>query len=267
MMHGYRDPAFANASAGSGVPEGVCVTAKVMGRVALKFRRERLSFTTDDGVALIGELALPEGREPSATLVMLHPLPTAGGSMDSHLLWKAARRLPELADLAVVRFNTRGTSSPSGASGGEFGGGIAEAADIDAIMRVVEDRGLPRTWLFGWSYGTDLVLKHGLTHRIEGALLLAPPLRRTGPHEVTAWEETSAKLVALIPEFDDYLRPAEAAQRFDAAPSTELITLPGANHLCEGEAQVVDVLNRIVEAIGTVPTPLPTEISEDRLQP
>ena len=45
---------------------------------------------------------------PVATLLWLHPLPTQGGMMDSHILRKASYRLPALADLAVLRFNTRG---------------------------------------------------------------------------------------------------------------------------------------------------------------
>ena len=187
--------------------------------------------------------------------------------MDSHLLWKASRRLPELADLAIVRFNSRGTSSPSGVSEGEFSGGVDEQLDIAAVMHTVHELQLPNPWLFGWSYGTDLVLQYGLDHPIVGAVLFAPPLRRTGRADVAKWSEAAAPLIALIPEFDDFLRPAEAALRFSVAPDTQLFTIAGGNHLCEGEAQVADVLNQIVAALGTADTPLPAEISEDRTQP
>ena len=74
--------------------------------------REDVAFDTADGLTLVGELATPAGRAPVATLVTLHPLPTHGGFMDSHVLRKASARLPALADVAVLRFNTRGTSSP-----------------------------------------------------------------------------------------------------------------------------------------------------------
>jgi len=89
----------------------------------LPARRAPVTFTTEDGLDLVGELALPVDRDPAATLVCLHPLPTAGGMMDSHILRKASFRLPALADLAVLRFNTRGTESGRGRSDGEFGGG------------------------------------------------------------------------------------------------------------------------------------------------
>jgi hypothetical protein len=59
--------------------------------------RKPVTLRTADGIDLIGELALPERAGPVATLIGLHPLPTAGGMMDSHLLRKASYRLPALA--------------------------------------------------------------------------------------------------------------------------------------------------------------------------
>ena len=54
--------------------------------------------------------------------------------MDSHVYRKAANRLPALADLAVLRFNTRGTESEQGKSEGEFGGGETERLDVEAAV-------------------------------------------------------------------------------------------------------------------------------------
>ncbi len=88
--------------------------------------RRPVTLRTADGLSLVGELALPALRPPAATLICLHPLPTQGGMMDSHVFRKAAFRLPALADLAVLRFNTRGTSSAHGTSHGEFSDGVAE---------------------------------------------------------------------------------------------------------------------------------------------
>ena len=52
--------------------------------------------------------------------------------MDSHIFKKAANRLPALADIAVLRFNTRGTESEAGRSDGEFGNGESEKYDVEA---------------------------------------------------------------------------------------------------------------------------------------
>ena len=117
---------------------------EIRGPVLLPARREEIELHTLDDLTLVGELALPERGDPVATLVTLHPLPTAGGFMDSHILRKAAARLPALADLAVLRFNTRGTTSPRGTSEGAFDGGQAEAFDVAAAMDLVRERALPR---------------------------------------------------------------------------------------------------------------------------
>jgi alpha/beta superfamily hydrolase len=142
------------------------MSIEIRGPLELPARREDIELATSDGLTLVGELALPEHAAPAATLVTLHPLPTAGGFMDSHILRKAAARLPALADLAVLRFNTRGTTSPRGTSDGSFDGGGAERFDVAAAMDFVRARALPRPWLLGWSFGTELALKYGRLHDI-----------------------------------------------------------------------------------------------------
>ena len=71
--------------------------------------------------------------------------------MDSHVLRKASYRLPALADLAVLRFNTRGTSSDRGRSEGEFGDGEAERHDLAAAVELRRPR--PDCRGSGWSAG------------------------------------------------------------------------------------------------------------------
>ncbi|WP_439592549.1 alpha/beta hydrolase [Microbacterium sp.] len=232
---------------------------EIRGPVLLPARREDIELETLDGLTLVGELALPEDREPVATLVTLHPLPTAGGFMDSHILRKAAARLPALADLAVLRFNTRGTTSARGTSDGAFDGGNAEAFDLAAAMEFVRYRGLPRPWLVGWSFGTEIALKYGRDHDVEGAILLSPPLHRATPDEVAAWSGDRRRVIALIPELDDYLRPDAAAERFASVPDATLIPVEGGKHLWVGETQTRRVLTEIVAAVNPDALPLPTE--------
>jgi alpha/beta superfamily hydrolase len=232
---------------------------EIRGPMQLPARREDIELETLDGLTLVGELALPETREPVATLVTLHPLPTAGGFMDSHILRKASGRLPALADLAVLRFNTRGTTSPRGTSEGAFDGGRAEAFDVAAAMDFVHARGLPRPWLLGWSFGTELALKYGRDHALEGAVLLSPPLHRATAEEVAAWAGDDRRLIVLVPEFDDYLRPDAAAQRFASVPDAVLIPVEGGKHLWVGENQTRRVLTEIVAAVNPDALPLPLE--------
>ncbi|WP_159500091.1 alpha/beta hydrolase [Microbacterium sp. 18062] len=237
---------------------------EIRGAVQLPARREDIELRTLDGLTLVGELATPENAEPVATLVTLHPLPTHGGFMDSHILRKAAARLPALADLAVLRFNTRGTSSPRGTSEGAFDGGGLERHDVAAAMQFVRDRGLPHPWLVGWSFGTELALKHGREHDVDGLLLLSPPLHRTTAGELAAWAGDRRRLTALIPEFDDYLRPDEARERFAAVPEATLIAVEGGKHLWVGETQTRRVLSEIVAAVNPAALPLPDEWDDSR---
>ncbi|TQJ31970.1 alpha/beta hydrolase [Microbacterium sp. SLBN-146] len=231
---------------------------EIRGPVLLPAHREDVEFETIDGLTLVGELATPLDRPPVATLVTLHPLPTAGGFMDSHILRKAAARLPALADLAVLRFNTRGTTSPRGTSGGVFDGGRAEAFDVAAAMDFVARRGLPNPWLVGWSFGTELAIKYGRDHPIEGAILLSPPLHRATDEDVAAWAQESRPVIAVIPEFDDYLRPDAAAERFASVPHAILVPIEGGKHLWVGETQTRRVLTEIVAAVNPDALPLPT---------
>lgn len=233
-------------------------TVEIRGGVLLPALRRDVELRTDDGLTLVGELSLPVGRDPVATIVALHPLPTAGGFMDSHVVRKMAARLPALAGVAVLRFNFRGVQSPRGTSEGSFGEGVDEAADLEAAVRLVREEGLPTPWLVGWSFGTEVALKHGLGHEIAGAVLLSPPLHRTTTDELARWAGSGVPLTAVVPELDDYLRPEAARERFAVVPEAELVAVEGGKHLWVGEKQTARVLSEIVARLAPEALPLPT---------
>ena len=229
--------------------------------------REEIEFRTEDGLTLVGELAIPESGLVNATLVTLHPLPTHGGFMDSHVYRKAAWRLPYLANIAVLRFNTRGTHSPRGTSEGEFGGGGPEGADVRAAVDFAVARGLPNRWLVGWSFGTELALMHGALLDVEGAVLLSPPLHRAGDGALDAWTASGKPVTVLVPEFDDYLRPAAAKEAFAPLAQANVVAVNGAKHLWVGEPYVRRVLDEIVHAVAPdTKVPLPTHVPADVIE-
>jgi alpha/beta superfamily hydrolase len=214
---------------------------------------------TADGVDLIGEIAAPVGPSKGAILC-LHPLPTAGGMMDSHIYKKAANRLPAMAGITVVRFNTRGTSSEAGTSTGVFDNGIAEHLDVEAMLAYCFDTlKLENLWVVGWSFGTDLALQHAKDSRHKGLILLSPPLRTTTDEQLKYWNTDSRPITALVPELDDYLKPVEARQRFAIAPTVTIIAVDGARHLWIGEPSVHRVLSEINTIVTGEDSPLPTE--------
>ena len=214
---------------------------------------------TADGLTLIGEVATPLG-ERTATILALHPNPTGGGMMDSHIYKKAANRLPEMAGIEIIRFNTRGTESEAGKSEGEYDHGNSERFDVEAAIEYAYGTcHADNLWVMGWSFGTDLALRHTRDQRIKGLILLSPPLKYSKPEELLFWAVDGRPITALIPEFDDYLRPAEAALAFSAIPQIELINVDEGKHLWLGEPQVYRVLSEITKIVAPERLPLPVE--------
>jgi len=226
----------------------------------LPAERTPISFLTSDGLRLIGEVASPTSGDRSVGLLCLHPLPTHGGMMDSHIYKKAANRLPAMAGITVVRFNTRGTSSEQGTSDGQFGFGVSEKEDvIAAINYCFQELGIHKLWVVGWSFGTDLALKYARDPRVQGLILLSPPLRFSDEADLHFWAQDKRPIVALVPEFDDYLQPEQARVRFSVIPQIEIIEVKDGKHLWVGEPFVYRVLSEIVRIINPSKLPLPTE--------
>lgn len=222
--------------------------------------RTPISFLTSDGLKLIGEVASPSNGDHFLGLLCLHPLPTHGGMMDSHIFKKAANRLPEMAGITVIRFNTRGTESEQGKSEGSFGNAISEKEDVIAAVNYCFDVvGVKSLWVVGWSFGTDLALKYARDPRVKGLILLSPPLRFSTEEDLKFWNQDGRRVLALVPEFDEYLKPAEARLRFAPIKQIEIVAVEDAKHLWVGEPFVYRVLSEIVGEINPTRLPLPTE--------
>jgi alpha/beta superfamily hydrolase len=230
---------------------------EIVANSVLPAKRELINLTTSDGENLVGELASPIDREAIATIITVHPLPTHGGNTDSHVYRKMSWRLPALAGFNVLRFNTRGTCSKLGTSTGTFDSSNNEGKDLLAAIKYVEENNLGRPYVVGWSFGTDVTLRHAFDQDLSGVILLSPPLRFTTPEELARWKDVAFPVVALVPEFDDYLKPDEAKEKFSVAPNIKIVPAPGAKHLWVGENSVQVVLNEIVKMIAPNLVPLP----------
>jgi alpha/beta superfamily hydrolase len=214
---------------------------------------------TEDGIDLVGEIARTLDK-PTGSILMLHPLPTAGGMMDSHVYKKAANRLPALAGINVVRFNTRGTTSEAGTSTGHFDNAISERFDVEAMINYcLDDLKLENLWIVGWSFGTDLALKFAKDKRHKGLILLSPPLRFSTDEDLIWWSTDGRPVIALVPAHDEYLKPDDAIQRFAPLKQISIIPVADAKHLWVGEPAVYRVLTEITKIIAPDRLPLPEE--------
>jgi len=226
----------------------------------LPANRRPITIHTADGLNLIGEVATPTGNRVGSILC-LHPNPTGGGMMDSHIYKKAANRLPDMAGIEIIRFNTRGTTSEAGTSEGEYGASITEKFDVEAAIDFAfEEIRVEKLWVMGWSFGTNLALKYATDPRVLGLILLSPTLIETTTKDLDFWAKDGRPITALIPEHDDYLKPAAAAVAFSVIPQIKLINVDDAKHLWVGEPAVYRVLSEITKVLAPQALPLPTEI-------
>lgn len=226
----------------------------------LPSKRELTKVLTEDGIELVVEVAAPQNPSKGA-LLLCHPNPTGGGMMDSHVYKKAANRLPALADLTIVRFNSRGTSSEQGTSTGAYDQAKLEKHDVEAMVRYcLDELKLENLWVVGWSFGTELTLKYARDSRIKGIILLSPPMMYTNEAELEFWSRDGRPVLALVPEHDEYLSPAAAKIKFSSIPQIEIIEGVNMKHLWLGEPSVQFVHNQIVKKVAPEKFPLPEVI-------
>jgi len=226
----------------------------------LPANRTPFTIKTSDGLNLIGEVATPIG-EVTGSLLMLHPNPSVGGMMDSHIYKKAANRLPAMAGIQIIRFNTRGSESEAGKSEGEYDHGKSEKLDVLAALDYCFDElKIKDLYVIGWSFGTELALQYARDKRIKELILLSPPMLSTTDEDLDFWIKDGRAITALIPELDDYLKPDAAKLKFSRVKNLKQIDVAGAKHLWVGEPMVYLVLSEIVKVIAPSRLPLPEQI-------
>ncbi|MBM3699040.1 MAG: alpha/beta fold hydrolase [Actinobacteria bacterium] len=222
--------------------------------------RTPITIRTSDGLKLMGEVATPM-EEITGSLLMLHPNPAGGGMMDSHLYKKAANRLPAMAGIQIIRFNTRGSKSQAGKSEGVYDHGKNEKLDVIAALDYCfEQLKLNELFVVGWSFGAELALQYARDKRIKELILLSPPMLSTTDEDLDFWIKDGRSITALIPELDDYLKPEAAKTRFAKVKNLKQIDVNGAKHLWVGEPMVHLVLSEIVRIIAPDKFLLATEI-------
>ncbi|HEX2295008.1 MAG TPA: alpha/beta fold hydrolase [Actinomycetota bacterium] len=189
---------------------------------------EELTVRSRDGLALEAELDAPES--PKAVLVLCHPHPQMGGTMNAPLLL-AVRDEMVRRGWAVLRFNFRGI----GSSEGEPGTGVDEVADAGGAADHVAARfeGAPRA-VAGWSFGGAVAVRLAATEpAFVGCVAIAPAVdEKPG---ITAGLPPPARLSVEIPLLvvyaanDKQVAP-EACSAWGEAAGADVVRVEGANH-------------------------------------
>ncbi len=114
-------------------------------------KKEHLMFPCGD-ISLEGELLIPEEKGPLPAVVVCHPHPLYGGSMNVDMVFKVCESLCT-HNIASLRFNFRGV----GKSEGAYADGVGEQDDVKAALSYLETRDeidSSKLALCGYSFGT-----------------------------------------------------------------------------------------------------------------
>lgn len=197
---------------------------------------ESLQITSADGLAL--EAVLDEPKEPTAALVLCHPHPKMGGTMNAPLLVALVQDL-DRRGWAVLRFNFRGI----GASEGESGTGPDEVADaLGAVAEMRRRYELPLA-IAGWSFGGAVAIRAAIqTPGLIGVVGIAPAIKEKpgitagcpAPEDVSL----DAPLLVIVGANDELVDPAEAAA-WTASVGGRFIEMKGANHFFWGRYEAL----------------------------
>ena len=192
-----------------------------------------MTFRTEDGVRLEGEVRMPEGA-PRGSAVLCHPHPRHGGSKDHPLLWAIRNDLAASHGFAVLGFNFRGVMGSSGS----YGGGRDELRDAAAAIgsaRTLAPDPAP-TLLVGWSFGASVALRAILDDHRVGALVVIglpldpkdldlPPLP-----QVAELRALTRPTLLLAGEHDAYCPPNALRAFAEAFPRAEVVIAAGTDH-------------------------------------
>ena len=121
---------------------------------------------------LESHLREPEA-EPEGALILCHPHPVYGGTMDSRIIYRAAK-VAAGAGFSALRFNFRGV----GKSTGLYDQGLGEKEDVAAAINWMEERypGKPLAVL-GYSFGAWVGLQVACSDsRIRAVVGIGLPL-------------------------------------------------------------------------------------------
>ena len=199
----------------------------------------------DPSIRLEGILGLPTAAlEHPPGVVLCHPHPLYGGSMDTPLIQRLYAEL--LAEgFITLRFNFRGV----GRSQGQHAGGVREVEDVAGAVEFLancEDAAPARIYIVGYSFGALVGLKYAPTDpRIAGVVAIGLPLYAVGEGFLADYRKPK---LFIAGEKDPICPPPELYAFLKHIPQPwEVQTLPRADHLFLGYEG--EVALRVAEAI------------------
>ena len=198
-------------------------------------KKTRVSFPSG-GLGLEGILAIPEGAGPFPAVIVCHPHPLYGGSMDNNVVNSLSETITQ-ASFVSFKFNFRGV----GESQGELGQGIGEREDVEAaisFISTVTGVDSERVGLAGYSAGAGFALPVGFNDdRIRALAAVSPPI----PMFDFDFLRSCPKPKLLISGSRDELIPIDQFLEFcqNLSEPKECESIEGADHFWRGYESIL----------------------------
>lgn len=195
----------------------------------------RVMIPTETG-QLEANLRAPQG-EPRGAVVLCHPHPVHGGTMDNRVVYRAAKAVAD-AGFAALRFNFRGV----GESSGVYDEGIGEKDDVIVAAGWLANRYPGRDLaLIGYSFGAWVGLQVGASiPAMKGLVGLGLPLNSYDFEFLIANSRRSLYIVGDNDEFCSRENLDRFAERLPVGSSVRIVE--GSDHFFTGHIETVERL-------------------------
>lgn len=187
---------------------------------------ERVTIAGAD-VNLEGRLASGDG---SGGVVVTHPHPLYGGTMDNNVVWTAVQAF-QARHWTTLRFNFRGV----GLSSGEYGDGLAEMADVQAALAFLGSCQTGLRYVVGYSFGAAVAgraLFQGVS--ADGIIMIAPPIAMM---EMSFLPKVPRLRLIVVGDRDEFCPLPQLEKMFDHQPADqrpEIKVVSGSSHFFAG---------------------------------
>ncbi|MBM2826511.1 MAG: dienelactone hydrolase [Dehalococcoidia bacterium] len=205
--------------------------------------KKRVTFPCG-AITLEGVLDLPDGPGPHPAVVVCHPHPRMGGSMDNNVVDAACDGLGH-AGIGSLCFNFRGVEG----SQGSYGDGIGEQEDVAAAISFLESQlavDSQRIGLAGYSFGSGVSAAVAPGEPRVKALALVAPSARLGEQEGSPLSGYAMPKLIMTGSFDNFAAAPGTPAFLDSLPEPkEFHLVDGADHFWNGfEMEIVEKVGR-----------------------
>ena len=193
-------------------------------------KETKVSFRSGQ-LLLEGALSAPPGKGPFPTVLVCHPHPSFGGSMDNNVVVNVCQALFKKSIMSL-RFNFRGV----GRSEGHFSHGTGEQEDVKAAISFLRSEKKPdplRLGLAGYSAGAVFGLPVAVSDpRVRALVAISLPL---GMMDLDAVRTCPKPKLFVSGSQDDFTSESELKEFCQSCVEPkECAVIEGADHMWEG---------------------------------